>query len=245
MLSSVESVIAKQLKLRELDLHPGKPLETIARSTVSLVTDGFYQKIHAGAITLVKGVEIRSLAPGSATLSNGDVVPADVIVCGTGWDQRAPFLDAETLHWVTDARGNFRLYRSMIPTHVERLAFNGYNSSFFSQLNAEVSALWLVELLAGRTTLPPPAERDRHIDERLAWMESRTDGKHSKGTNIIPFSVHHMDELLEEIDLRLPLLTRLKHWLTAINARDYAPLHRRLLRRRGIDPKAAYAQNRL
>jgi cation diffusion facilitator CzcD-associated flavoprotein CzcO len=34
MLASVEGVIARQLKLQALGLHPGKPLETIARSTV-------------------------------------------------------------------------------------------------------------------------------------------------------------------------------------------------------------------
>jgi hypothetical protein len=87
--------------------------------------------------------------------------------------------------------------------------------------------------------LPPVPEREAYIDERLAWMEARTDGKHSKGTNIIPFSVHHMDELLEEMDLRLPVLTRLKHWLMAINAADYAPLHRRWLRRHVARAKAA------
>jgi hypothetical protein len=47
-----------------------------------------------------------------------------------------------------------------------------------------------------------------------------------------------MDELLEDIHLRLPLATRLRHWLMAINAADYAPLHRRLLRRWRINPKA-------
>jgi cation diffusion facilitator CzcD-associated flavoprotein CzcO len=239
MLASVQGVIAGQLKLKEVGLLPDKPLETIARSTVSLVTDGFYEKIQAGDLTIKVGAQIKSLRAGQATLSTGETVPADVIVCGTGWDQKVPFLSPEILAKVTDARGVFRLYRSMIPTGVERLAFNGYNSSFFSQLNAEVSALWLAELISGAPILPPEAEREAYIDTRLAWMEARTDGKHSKGTNIIPFSVHHMDELQEEMGLRLPLPTRLKHWLMAINAKDYAPLHRRLLRRRGLRAKAA------
>jgi len=239
MLASVQGVIAGQLKLKEVGLLPDKPLETIARSTVSLVTDGFYEKILAGDLTIKVGAHIASLKPGQVTLSTGETIPADVIVCGTGWDQKVPFLTPDVLAKVTDARGVFRLYRSMIPTGVERLAFNGYNSSFFSQLNAEVSALWLAELISGAPILPPEREREAYIDTRLAWMEARTDGKHSKGTNIIPFSVHHMDELLEEMELKLPLGTRLKHWLMAINAKDYAPLHRRLLRRRGLRAKAA------
>jgi len=241
MLGSVESVIAKQLRLRELGLHPDKPLATIARSTVSLATDGFYDKVAAGRLTVKKGAWIVALGEGTATLSTGETVPAGLVICGTGWHQQVPFLAAATRAQVTDARGNFRLYRSMLPIGLPRIAFNGYNSSFFSQLNAEIGALWLVEHIAGRVPLPAPAAMAADSDARLAWMEARTEGKHAKGTNIIPFSVHHMDELLADIGLPLPLGTRLKHWLVAIDARDYAPLQRRLLRRRGIDAKAAYA----
>jgi len=232
MIGTVEAVIARQLKLRKIGLHPGSKLETIARSTVSLVTDGFYEKIADGTLGFRKA-SIARLAPGRATLDSGETLPADVIVCGTGWHQKCDFLPPDILGKVTDAQGNFRLFRSMIPTGVNNLAFNGYNSSFFSQLNAEVSALWLTDHLSGGVSLPPVAEREAYIDERLAWMEARTSGKHSKGTNIIPFSVHHMDELLADIALPLSPFTRLKHWLVVINAADYAPLTTRLLRRYG------------
>ncbi|MEH3047630.1 flavin-containing monooxygenase [Sphingomonas adhaesiva] len=235
MMGSVQSVISRQLGLKSVGLEPEGKLETIARSTVSLVTDGFYEGVADGSIRFDKG-EIASLRPGQATLSDGSVVPADVIVCGTGWHQRCDFLPADVLARVTDARGNFRLYRSMMPVGQPRLAFNGYNSSFFSQLNAEVGALWLADLLRGGFALPDAAAQNAYIDERLAWMEARTDGKHSKGTNIIPFSIHHIDELLDEIDLQLPLATRLKHWLVAIDAADYAGLLPRLMRRHGILP---------
>lgn len=233
MMATVQGVISRQLRLKSIGLEPEQPLETIARSTVSLVTDGFYEAIADGDIAFVKG-QVTRLMPGQALLSDGSTVPADSVVCGTGWHQRCDFLDPGTLAKVTDADGNFRLYRSMLPVGVPRLAFNGYNSSFFSQLNAEVSALWLVDLLLGRLKLPPDAVQDEHVDRRLAWMEARTDGKHSKGTNIIPFSVHHMDEMLAEIDLKLPLATRLKHWIVVINAADYAGLLPRLRRRHGL-----------
>ncbi|WP_157218344.1 flavin-containing monooxygenase [Flavisphingomonas formosensis] len=233
MMGSVQAVISRQLQLRRIGLEPDSKLETIARSTVSLVTDGFYENIASGAIGFQKG-EIATLRPGEATLSTGATVPAEVIICGTGWHQRCDFLDAATLAKVTDMRGNFRLYRSMLPVGVPRLAFNGYNSSFFSQLNAEVSALWLADLLRGGLTPPPVETQNAYVDSRLAWMEARTDGKHSKGTNIIPFSVHHMDEILAEMDLKLPLSTRLKHWFVAIDAADYAGLLPRLMRRHGV-----------
>ena len=48
MLDSVQSVITRQLKLRELGLLPKTPLESIARSTVSLVSDGFFERVESG-----------------------------------------------------------------------------------------------------------------------------------------------------------------------------------------------------
>ncbi|MEM8562576.1 MAG: NAD(P)/FAD-dependent oxidoreductase [Pseudomonadota bacterium] len=227
MLNSVEWIIERQLGLRRLGLHPGVPLETIARSTVSLVTDGFYEAIAAGRIAMHKHTEIVALEPGRAILGNGDSVPADIVVCGTGWQQRCDFLDESILSKVTDENGNFRLFRSMIPVDVPGLAFNGYNSSFFSQLNCEMGAIWLVDFLHGGFSLPSACEQNADIDRRLAWMEQRTGGKHSKGTNIIPFSIHHIDELLSDMRMNVGLRRRFVQWFGALQPsvyRDVLPL---------------------
>ncbi len=242
MLGSVEALIGRQLRLRELGLHPEKPLETIARSTVSLVSDGFFEQVASGALKVEKGVEITRLGAGVAHLSNGTSVPADVVVCGTGFQQRVPFFEDDLLRRVTDERGNFRLYRSVLPLGVPRLAFNGYNSSFFSQLNCEVSALWLVQHLKGDIALPSLADQERQIARRLAWMERRTAGKHAKGTNIIPFSLHHIDELLSDMRMPIGALGRLKQWLLPVDPGDYAFIERSLERRYGtarVEPRRA------
>ena len=234
MLDSVESVIAKQCQLKELDLLVHQPLETLARSTVSHVTDGFYESIKEGRLTFKKNSIITRLRPGKAELSTGEVLPADIIICGTGWQQIVPFFEDDVRSKVTDARGNFRLYRAVLPVDIPTLAFNGYNSSFFSQLCTEIGALWLIEFLRGGITLPSPDEMNAYIDARLEWMEERTDGKHAKGTNIIPFSVHHMDELLNDIDLNLNALVRFKQWLMPVTGRDYRNITGRLMKRHGI-----------
>jgi hypothetical protein len=101
-----------------------------------------------------RDAEIVLFAPGRATLSNGRDLPADLVICGTGWHQRVDFLPDATRARVTDRQGNFRLYRSMVPLGVPRLLFNGYNSSFFCQLNAEMGAIWIAALLTGRLTCP-------------------------------------------------------------------------------------------
>lgn len=231
MLASVQGIIARQLHLKDVGLHPGTPLETIARSTVSLVSDGFFDKVANGTLGFEQDTEITELEPGKARLSNGKVLPADIVICGTGWDQRVDFLPEEVRGKVTDAMGNFRLYRSMVPLGVPRLLFNGYNSSFFCQLNAEMGAIWIAALMEDRLTLPTESRMSAEIDARLAWMNERTGGKHCKGTNIVPFSIHHIDELLRDLDLELPRSTRLTQWLRTVRASDFASVGERFMRR--------------
>ncbi|MBC2660181.1 NAD(P)/FAD-dependent oxidoreductase [Novosphingobium flavum] len=231
MLAAVQGIIGRQLRLSELSLDPGVPLETIARSTVSLVTDGFYQKVADGTLGFERGTEIVELSPHCARLANGDVLPADIVICGTGWHQRVDFLPDSVRSLVTDEEGNFRLYRSMVPVGSQRLLFNGYNSSFFCQLNAEIGAIWIAALLSGQLDLPNDAEMSAEIDARLDWMESRTGGKHCKGTNIVPFSIHHIDELLKDVGLELPLSVRLMQWLRTVRAADFRGVWPRFVRK--------------
>jgi dimethylaniline monooxygenase (N-oxide forming) len=231
MLGSVQGVIEKQFKLEKLGLHPKTGLDTIVRSTVSLATDGFFKNIKAGKLFVERDTEITSMAAGKVTLSNGKVLDADYVICGTGFLQGVPFLDASVMKSINDERGNFRLYRQLIPLEVTNLAFNGYNSSFFSQLNAEVGAIWLAANIEGAIKLPTKSEMLSHIDNRLAWMEKRTENKHARGTNIIPFSVHNIDELLRDLKLQIPAPIRFNQWLLPINPKSYAKIGPKLRKR--------------
>ena len=231
MLGSVQGVIEKQFKLEKLGLHPKTGLDTIVRSTVSLATDGFFKNIKAGKLFVERDTEITSMAAGKVTLSNGKVLDADYVICGTGFNQTVPFLDASVMKSINDERGNFRLYRQLIPLEVTNLAFNGYNSSFFSQLNAEVGAIWLAANIEGAIKLPTKSEMLSHIDNRLAWMEKRTENKHARGTNIIPFSVHNIDELLRDLKLQIPAPIRFNQWLLPINPKSYAKIGPKLRKR--------------
>lgn len=236
MLGSVQSLITKQLRLKKLNALPRGSFERIARSTVSLVTDGFFGLVAKGRIAIKRDTAIAQLLVDGgrryALLKSGEKIPADIVVCGTGWRQEVPFLDADLQARIMDPHGNFRLYRCILPTGVKNLAFNGYNSSFFSPLSAEMGALWIAAHLGGALTLPSEREQLDATDRRLAWMAERTEGKHARGTNIIPFSMHQIDELLE--DMRLPIggMQRFMEWQVPVKPGSYArvakALHARL-----------------
>ncbi len=237
MVGTVQGITTRQLKLRKLGLVPEGPFEKIARSTVSLATDGFYDLVAEKRIVVERDTEIARLeqVDGSrfAVLKNGKKVPADIIICGTGWHQEIPFLDPNIKGRIFDAKGNFRLYNCVKPIGVQNLTFNGYNSSFFSALSAEIGALWTAAYIGGDISLPSESEQARLTDERLAWMEKRTEGKHARGTNVIPFSMHQIDELLDDLRLPVPRLQRFMEWQRPIKPSSYTKIAKRLKQRMG------------
>ena len=206
MLATLQLAATRQHRLPRLGLVPPGSFEEIARSTISLTTDRFYAKVRRGDIAVRRDTEIARLLVDNAghpaaELTDGARLPADLVVCGTGFRQRIPFLSEDVHRRLTDERGNFALYRHVLAPDVPRLTFAGYNSSLFSPLSAEIAALWTAGLLAGAITLPTVEQMRAHARTRLAWMDRRTNGKHARGANIIPFSMRNIDELLSDMQL--------------------------------------------
>jgi cation diffusion facilitator CzcD-associated flavoprotein CzcO len=238
MLSSVEKVTSQQLGLHELGLVPDGTFSDIARSTVSLATEGFFEGVDAGRIRVERDTVIERFVEQDgqpyAELSNGAMVPADVVVAATGWTQDLPFLPQDVLDRLTDENGDYLLYRQIHPIYVPDLSFAGYNSSFFSPLSAEVSAIWIGSMLGGNHRLPSNREMHDQVRDRLTWMRERTHGQHARGTNIIPFSVHNIDEVLSDVGVNVGPLTRAKQWLLPINPANYRRITPKLARRLGV-----------
>jgi glycine/D-amino acid oxidase-like deaminating enzyme len=225
MLNSVGSLTARQYRWAELDLLPAGTIEDIVKNAIGLVTDGFYEGVAAGRIAVHRDRTIKRLlekdgAP-HAELSDGTVLRADLVVCATGYRQSLPFLDDELVARLRDERGNFRLYRQIHPVDVARLSFAGYNSSFFSPLNAETAALWIAAQLSGSLELPSADAMREQVAARIAFMDGATGGHHCHGTKIIPFSLHNVDEVLDDLGLNLGRATRIKQWLNPVDPASY------------------------
>lgn len=234
MVGTVQGVIAGQQHLEDLGLEPEQSLETIFQGSVGLETPGFFQHVTEGRLVVKRDTAIARLEPGAAVLETGERVPCDLVVCGTGFRQRVPFLPDTVQKQVIGPDGKFRLYRHMLPVGVQNLAFNGYNSSFLSQLNAEIGALWLAGLLTGVVALPPEDEQNDRLDHWLAWQEERTAGHTTSGTNLVPFSIHNVDELLGDLGMRVGSLQRSREWLLPIDPADYAKFTTKLKQRCGV-----------
>lgn len=232
LLSTLEAVTTRQLRLRELGLVPDGSIADIARSTASLVPDSFFRAIADGRIRVLRDTTVRGFTAAGghphAELSDGSQIASDLVICATGWRQRVPFLDEKITARLTDDRGNFELYRQILPHDTPNLTFAGYNSSFFSSLSAEMSAVWIASYLDGQHQVPPVDERRRIVARQLRWMEQVTGGHHARGTSVIPFSMHNIDEMLDDLGLNVGKATKAMQWLLPVNPRSYRNVAKKL-----------------
>jgi len=235
MINSIGTVSVRQFGLDKLDLVPAGQMEDIVRGAIGLATEGFFEGVADGTIAVHRDRTITRLfaADGRpfAELSDGTTLPADLVVCSTGFTQGVPFLPGDLERRLLDERGNFLLYRQIRPVDVPGLYFNGYNSSFFSPLNAEMAAVWIAADLAGAVALPEDAAMRQAVTEQLAFMDDATNGHHCRGTKIIPFSMHNVDEVLGDLDLNISAGVRASHWLNPINPAAYRGITPTLLKR--------------
>jgi hypothetical protein len=245
MINSIGSASARQFGLRRLGLVPPGQMEDIVRGAIGLASEGFFEGVEAGRIAVHPNRTIaRLLDDGgvpTAELDDGTRLPADLIVCATGFTQGVPFLPDDVARRVLDERGNFRLYRQIRPVDVPGLYFNGYNSSFFSPLNAEMAAVWIAADLAGAIKLPEPARMHQQVTEQLAFMDAATDSHHCRGGKIIPFSLHNVDEVLGDLGVNISAAVRAWHWLMPVDPAAYRRVTPAVLRRLPPAPVAASA----
>ncbi|TCK27517.1 flavin-containing monooxygenase [Pseudonocardia endophytica] len=235
ILDSLGPVSARQFTLADLDLVPPGAFRDIVRGAIGLSTDGFYDRVAAGDITVRRERTVARLLEKDghphAELDDGSVVRADLLVAATGYTQGVPFLDDLTQARIRDERGNFLLYRQIHPVDVGHLSFAGYNSSFFSPLNAEMAAIWIAAQLDGHLALPDADVMRARIAEQLAFMDDAVSGHHCHNTKIIPFSLHNVDEVLDDLDLDIGRGARFKQWLNPIDPRAYAHVATRMAER--------------
>jgi cation diffusion facilitator CzcD-associated flavoprotein CzcO len=239
MLNSIGSVSVRQFGLDKLGLVPSGQMEDIVRGAIGLATEGFFEGVADGSITVHRDRTItRLFADGDkpfAELSDGTKLPADLVVCATGFVQGVPFLADDVQRRLFDERGNFMLYRQILPVDVTGLYFNGYNSSFFSPLNAEMAAVWIAADVAGAVPRPGGEAMRQAVADQLAFLDTATDKHHCRGTKIIPFSMHNVDEVLSDLDVNVKKRIRASHWLNPVDPAAYRDITPTVLERLAQD----------
>ncbi|MEW9263949.1 NAD(P)/FAD-dependent oxidoreductase [Kineococcus endophyticus] len=217
VLWSLAQRIARRTGARGVGLLPDTPLPYAD----SLVTDGFFEAVRSGRITVRRERSITALGAGDVQLSDGSRVPADVVVAATGFDQDLSPLDASVRERLLDADGVMALHRRILPADVPRLAFAGWGNTYRSPLSAEVGAVWLAGHLAGVVPAPRRDEVQRtghrfHLTHRQAAAHRQQ--------QVPSGSFAVLDQMLDDLGLPLPAAVRRGQWTTPLTPASYAYL---------------------
>ncbi|MEO6037057.1 MAG: NAD(P)/FAD-dependent oxidoreductase [Saprospiraceae bacterium] len=230
MLGSMQRIFARQQRLQVCGLKPALPITDLVFGELSVESDGFYRQVEQGKIQAVAG-EILAYEQDGIRLTKGEKIPADVVVYGTGFSQSLPFLSPDLMQQITDAQGNYLLYRHILPTRLPGLAFIGYNSSFFCNLTSEMGALWLAEYLEGQLDLPGPVAMEQQISEHLDWRKQFRQNSLYRNASVYPFNLTYVDWLMQDMRTRLPLSSLLSEWLVVVEPAHYAAVKKAVMRR--------------
>ncbi|MGB8192479.1 MAG: NAD(P)/FAD-dependent oxidoreductase [Chitinophagaceae bacterium] len=226
----LQRVFVKQQGLSKINLKPSLGIKDYLFGELSVESDNFYKQVQQHKIVPVKAA-IKSFAKGGIYLSDESFVKADTVIFGTGFSQELPFIPAAIRKMFTDEKGNYQLYRNILPVGVPALAFNGYNSSFFCNLTSEIGALWLAEYTSGHIKTPSIEEMNSQIQEHQEWRKQFRMNAFFKGASVYPFNITYVDWLLKDMNARLPFGKLLSEWLVVVNPANYAGVKKKIMKR--------------
>jgi len=166
------------------------------------VPENFYAMCQDRRIRLHVSAVQRVMPDGSMQLADGtSTAPTELIVAATGWGR-----DQKRFDWlppeVADAteEDGLYLYRHMLLPELEGLVWIGANVSTLSQsLTANVQAVWLLQLLEGRHSLPPKQQMQAEIEEMKLWKRRVIPFQHDRGATIMMHQLYYHDELLRDL----------------------------------------------
>lgn len=197
----VEWLLSWQFGLKRHGMRPTHRIENQISCSLGVEPPGFYKKVGIGQI---RGscTEIDRFEGREVILRNGETIRPDIVIFGTGFRQRLPFLNVKYQEIVTNDHGLYTLYRNILHPDLPQLGFVGFNSSLFTSLTSEVAAHWLASVVSGELILPPAEDMYREIRAIETW---RTTGRpvaaEFGGLCVAPFAYRHLDELMRDMGL--------------------------------------------
>jgi hypothetical protein len=131
------------------------------------------------------------------------VLPADVVVAATGYDQDLGLFTDATRRALVDEHGDLALVRSALPEGLPNVAFVGWVNHFRSLIGAEIQSLWVAAVMLGLMRVPEQARRQPEVF-RLSHESAAARGLPRLPEN---GSFTNIDEWLSDLGL-LPSLWR-------------------------------------
>ncbi len=167
--------------LSKIGVNPGKFDEALALDPDSadpphvVVSDMLAAREHPSNLRIISG-RVTGLDGSSVVLADGRRLAADVVIGGTGYRPRLPFLSAGVRERIeydpADLLQPLILVDGVFPAGIEGLSFVGmYRGPYFSGI--ELQARWACAVMAGEVPPPSATEAEQAISAARATRTQR------------------------------------------------------------------------
>ncbi len=207
-------------KARLAAVFPPHPFLADLRSAAALAPTEYYGQVARGEIVPHRG-EMQGLTYEGLQLTDGSVIPADIIVLSVGSRSPTfPFLEPDARALLESEDDGPQLYRHVIHPRLPSLAFAGYNHCFMHIPAAEVGALWMAALWQGRLETPSPEEMERAVEHVRSWKRANIHFEPSRSCAVNTRFQQYLDIMLA--DLRISPYRKLPNPIAEVFA-PYGP----------------------
>merc|ERR1739838_1049043 len=164
-----------------------------------ILTYEYRDMLKAGRVQGVLG-SINHFVEDGIVLTNGTVIPADVVIYGTGFGKSYDVFDEATQKKLGVQRDGLYLYRNIIPPAVAYLAFIGCEVSTFNNiLTHGLQAVWLRRMLTGEMQLPSASVMQQIVEKERAWKRSWMPASSARAAIWQLHMMRYHDGLLEDM----------------------------------------------
>jgi len=148
--------------------------------------------------------EVRRLVKGGAETMTGEVIPADLIICATGFKKSYDYLPTRAKESLKIEPDGLYLYRHIVPANIRDLhiAFCGSECATGSNIATYgLHAEWISSVLDGTVALPSEEEMREQCDRTKAWKRSWMPDTSSRASLVLLYQTHYHDTLLRDMSI--------------------------------------------
>ncbi len=194
-----EVLLSAQFRLKRRNLVPDRPVKLDLFTNLYIAPPTFFGLVGDGTIGS-RRAEIEAFEKKGVKLTTGESLPADVVICGTGWRHDYSFLPGDLLAQIYDADG-MHLYRHMVHPALPGFAFVGGVQGINSATLYAMQSTWLARCLRGDFALPAAEQQLAEIEALKAWNREFVTEQPNRSQVLNLHQMPYIDDLMDDMGL--------------------------------------------
>ena len=178
-------------------------------------------KVKSGEVDWKVGA-IESFQSDATVLACGEKIPADLIICGTGFEKDYSIFDDVTKEKLDIQSDGLWLFNHTIPTNVSNLAFVGSELAVISNITGYgLQAAWLSKLWSGEIKTDKES-MENEINEVKEWKRKWMPTTPSRSSLVLLHQIHWYDRIMRDMNLKVGRKSNiLSEWFMPCVSSDY------------------------